>query len=266
MMKKILMGASFLAMLASFPAFAEVDTKAETSTEAKIEGSLDKAGDSIERTAEKTEKAVKEAYSDVKAYFSDDDDVKAVTSVNVLDRMTADEIIGRTVQNPKGEDIGKIEDILVTADGDAEAVIINDGGVLGLGGKQAAFDYDVIEGISADKNIVVKLTEANIKNAKAYDPDAAKADRYSINKVLDAKIVDANGKKLADVDTVAFDGDDADYLVVTFDKILGMGGDKAALNMEALKLTDNKGNYTFTLNAQQSAQFENYKGSTTKAN
>lgn len=265
MTKKILMGASFLAMLAAFPAFAEVKADSQTDTKAKIENTLDKAGDSIERTAEKTQKAVKEAYSDVKAYFSDDKDVKAVTSVNVLDRITADEIVGRKVQNPKGEDIGKIEDILVSADGDAEAVIINDGGVLGLGGKMAAFDYDVIEGISADKNVVVKLSEENIKNAKAYDPEKPMAGRYSIDKIMDAKVVDAKGKKLADVDTVAFDGDDADYLVVTFDKILGMGGDKAALNLDALKLTDNKGNYTFTLNEQQSAQFENYK-ETTKAN
>ncbi len=264
-MKKILMGASFLALLAAFPAFAEVDPNTKDSAGVKVEKTIDKAGDSIEKGAEKAKAAVKEAYSDVKAYFDDEKDVQAVTSLNVLDRLTADEIIDRTVQDPQGKDIGKIDDILIDADGDAEAVIINDGGVLGLGGKMAAFDYNVIKGISADENVVVKLSEENVKNAVAYDPDKMKADRYSISRIMDAKVVDAKGKKLADVDTVAFEGDDADYLIVTFGEILGMGGKKAALNLEALNLKNNKGNYTFTLNSQQSAQFENYKA-TTKAN
>jgi hypothetical protein len=43
---------------------------------------------------------------------------------------------------------------------------------------------------------------------------------------------------------------------VTFNKILGMGGDKAALNMEALKIAPKGDAYAFTLTQQQSAQFE----------
>ncbi|PZQ43564.1 MAG: hypothetical protein DI551_11920 [Micavibrio aeruginosavorus] len=275
MTKKILMGASVLAMLAAFPAFA-ADTKApaQETTGAKIERTLDNAGKSIEKTADKAGAKAKEAYGEVKTYFSDDDDIKTVSSVNVSSRLTADELIGTTVQNPAGEEIGKIKDILVDKDGDAETVIISDS-MLGLGGKLAAFNYDVIEGFSKDRDIVVKLSEANIKAAKRFEYDAASADastivmpadEYSVSKMLDAKVVDPSGKAVADVDTIAFDGDDADYLVVTFNKILGIGGDKAALNLEALDLiTDKNGNYTFKLNQKQTAQFENYK-ETTKSN
>jgi len=285
MTKKILMGASFLALLAAAPAFAETKANAEASTSTKIEANLDKAGNSIEKTAdkagasieraaEKTKAGAKEAYADVKAYFSDDDDIKAVSNINVMERVTADELIGATVQNPKGEEIGKIKDILITADGDAETVIINDS-KLGLGGKLAAFDYDVIEGIANDKDIVVKLNEENIKSAKRFEYEAnPKADantvvmpanQFSVAKIMDAKVVDPSGKAVADVDTVAFEGDDADYIVVTFNRILGMGGDKAALNIEALDILNEKGKYTFKLNQQQTAQFESYK-ETTKAN
>lgn len=288
MTNKILMGVSVLALLTALPAFAEtkVDANADVSTSAKIENKLDKAGESIKESAKEAGDATREAYQDakaktketygeVKAYFSDDDDVKAVTSINIDSRLTADELLGADVQNPSGEKIGSIEDILVDKEGDAETVVINDGGVLGLGGKLVAFDYDIIEGVSADKNVIVKLTDASIKKAKRFEyeapskPDAAisvmPASQFSVKKVQDAKVVDAKGKAVANVSDVVFDGDDADYLIVTFDKFLGLGGDKAALDFEALDLANNNGKYTFKLTSQQTAQFENQKA-TTKAN
>lgn len=275
MTNKILMGASVLAILISLPAFAETKAKAEVSTETKVENALDKAGNTIEKTADKAVAATKEGYADVKAYFSDDKNIETVTSVNVMSRLTADEVIGATVQNPAGETIGKVEDILVNKEGDAERVIISDGGVLGLGGKLASFDYDLIEGMTPDQDIVVKLTEKSIKDAKGFEYEPSKtpdpkvaampADMFSVNKIIGSKVVDSKGKAVAKVDTVAFDDDDADYLIVTFNKIMGMGGDTAALDFEALEMTNNKGKYTFKLNAQQAAQFQNYKA-TTKAN
>jgi sporulation protein YlmC with PRC-barrel domain len=299
MTNKILLGVSVLALLSALPAFAETraDAKADVSTSTKIETKLDKAGESIKETAKEAGDAIeqqtdragaatreayqdakaktKETYGDVKAYFSDDKDVKAVTSINIDSRLTADELLGADVQNPSGEKIGSIEDILVDKEGDAETVIINDGGVLGLGGKLVAFDYDIIEGISSDKDVMVKLTDASIKKAKRFEYEApSKADaaisvmpasQFSVKKVQDAKVVDANGKAVANVSDIVFDGDDADYLVVTFDKFLGLGGDKAALDFEALDLSNNNGKYTFKLTSQQTAQFENQKA-TTKAN
>jgi sporulation protein YlmC with PRC-barrel domain len=288
MTNKILLGVSVLALLTALPAFAEtkVDANADVSTSTKIENKLDKAGESIKESAKEAGDATREAYQgakaktketygDVKAYFSDDDDVKAVTSINIDSRLTADELLGADVQNPSGEKIGSVEDILVDKEGGAETVVINDGGVLGLGGKLVAFDYDIIEGVSADKNVIVKLTDASIKKAKRFEyeapakPDAAisvmPASQFSVKKVQDAKVVDANGKAVANVSDVVFDGDDADYLIVTFDKFLGLGGDKAALDFEALDLANNNGKYTFKLTSQQTAQFENQKA-TTKAN
>jgi len=281
MTKKILMGASVLAVLAAFPAFAE-DTMKDKADRAgaKVESTAEKAADKTKETYNeakeatkegyaKAEAKTKEAYEDVKTYFNDDkDDDK---TVNVISRVTADELIGTKVQNWKGDDIGRINDILVTADGDAETVIIDDNG-LGLGGKLAAFDYDVIEGFNGDKDVVVKISEENIKQASRFEYEGtakegekiryAPADQYSVKKIIDAKVVDPDGKNVADVDTVAFEGDDADYLIVTFNKILGMGGDKAALNLDALDLVNKDGKYTFQLNTQQTAQFENYKEDT----
>ncbi len=266
MNKKILMAASVLAILASLPAYAETAADAAARVEVKTENVLDKAGNAIERNAEKAKAATKEAYSDVKAYFTDDNNISAVTDLKMSSVRTADKLIGATVQDPAGKDIGKIEDTLVSKDGDIERVIINDGGVLGLGGKLASFDDDVIEGIRNNEDVVVKLNEASIKNATAFEYDKSMpAGTYSVKKLIGAKVLDDKGKNIGSVDTIAFDGDDADYVVVSFNKILGLGGDKAAMDFEALDIVDNGGKYSFRLNAEQSAQFNSFKQST-KAN
>lgn len=274
MTKHILMGASVLALIAALPAFAETKAKAELDTGDKIEKTLEDTGESIERGTEKAGAAVKGAYNDVKAYFTDDSD--DIIAVNIETRLTSDELIGKTVRNSKGETLGKIEDILITADGDAEMIVINDG-MLGLGGKQAAFDFDVLKGYTPSGDAVVVLTDAHIEAAKRFelradakDIDPAKtfvmpADHYSVAKIMDSKVYDARGKAVADIDTVAFDGDDADYVVITFNKILGMGGDKAALNIEAIEIKPRDDKYAFVLTQKQSARFETVK-SDAKAN
>ncbi len=268
MTNKVLMGASVLAVLAAFPAFAETNVKAgaEVSTGQKIENALGKAGTKIETTAEKAADKTKAAYTDVKAYFTDDDDINVVSSVNVSTSLTADQLIGTAVQDPAGKEIGKIEDILVDADGDAEAIVIDDKGVLGLGGKKAAFDYDVMEGFAKDKDVVVKLNENSIKQAQAFDDAAMPADRYSVKKLSGAKVVDANGKAVADVETIAFTGDDADYVVVAFNQILGIGGQKAALDFDALDIVNANGKYSFKLDAAQTAQFDSHRKAEKSAN
>lgn len=256
-----------LSILAAFPAFAETQVKAdaETSTGIKIEKSLEDAGHKIENAADKAANKTKEAYKDVKAYFTNDADIKAVSSINVDTALTADKLIGTSIQNPKGEKIGSIEDIIVDADGDATAVVVNDGGVLGLGGKMAAFDYGILQGFTAGDNVMVKLSEDSIKNAQAFDPDALAEGSFSVKKLADAKVLDANGKAVADVDTIAFEGNDADYVVAQFNDILGLGGDKVAMDFDALTVTNTNGKYAFKLNAEQSAQF-NAKKSAKKAN
>lgn len=276
MTKTILLGASMLAIVTAFPAFAETAVKTDTSAEVKVEKALEKTGDAISNAAKKTEATVKDAYSDVKAYFADEDDVKAVSSINVSNRNTAKALLGTGVQNAEGKTIGKIQDVLVDADGDAETVIIQDNaGILGLGSKLAAFDFDVIEGYNKSNDVVVKLSEQSIKAAKPFDFDAnaaAKASvptttvpqgQYALSKILSADVIGPDGKKVATVENVAFNGDDADYVIVAFNQILGMGGDKAALNMEALNLIEKDGKYTFQLSSDQTAQFHNYK---TKSN
>lgn len=60
-----------------------------------------------------------------------------VTVVELADvikgRSVQRQILGRSVQNDKGEDIGRIEDIIITPDRAASYAIVSTGGFLGIG-------------------------------------------------------------------------------------------------------------------------------------
>jgi sporulation protein YlmC with PRC-barrel domain len=276
MTRTILMSASILAMLAAVPAFAETRVegnttiKTEESVGAKVEKQLDKAGNAIEKAANKTEAAAKETYGNVKAYFTDEKNLGTTSTVSLAKNHTSKALIGTDVVDPNGKTIGKINDIIVDREGDAEWVVIEDGGILGLGTKLAAFDYDIIKSFNRDKDVNVKLTEATLKAAKPFeykasanDQGAARttlgANQFSVKDLTSASVIGPDNKKIADVETVVFDGDDAEYVLVSFDKILGMGGDTAALDFDALEIYNNNGKHSFKLNNQQTAQFENFK-------
>ncbi len=270
MTRHILMGASVLAILAAFPAFAANDTHTSTSAEVKAETKteMQKAGDAIEKRADKAGAAVKDTYKDIKAYFTEDDDVKRVTSISVLNKDTAKGMIGKKIENTAGKKIGDVHDIIIDKDGDAETVVIEDGGFLGLGGKLVAFDYEVIQGINADNNVVAPLSKATIDKAKGFDYEVKSGDTkvstlpatsYSVEKLLKANVVGPDNEKLATVDNVSFEGNDAEYLIISFDKILGVGGEKAAIELDAVKVAKLDDGYTVQLTAAQAAEFKNLK-------
>ncbi len=56
----------------------------------------------------------------------------------------ADRIIGKQLVTLAGEEAGEVTDVLVTADGQVAAVIVERGGVLGLGGSQISLPWDQI--------------------------------------------------------------------------------------------------------------------------
>lgn len=74
------------------------------------------------------------------------------------------------------EDIGEINDIIVSADGDIRAVILGVGGFLGIGERDVSISMDAIkvvreEGDSNDRFLVVTTTKEMLENAPAFERD-----------------------------------------------------------------------------------------------
>lgn len=78
------------------------------------------------------------------------------------------------------EDIGEINDVILTRDGTVEAVLVDIGGFLGMGERRVAVDMDAVRFVAdsstaddeADFFLVMNATRANFEEAPEYTPRA----------------------------------------------------------------------------------------------
>lgn len=99
---------------------------------------------------------------------------QAAPQVVHADGMLASDILGETVYSSAGDDgqnIGSISDIVLSADGTPEAVVIGVGGFLGLGKKDVAIEYDLLQWTERDGNryLVVETTPEALKALPTFD-------------------------------------------------------------------------------------------------
>lgn len=91
--------------------------------------------------------------------------------------LTADDLIGADVHDMNGEDIGNIEDIVVTADGQVGNVIVDVGGFLGIGARSVALAFDDLQiardegGMTSSLRVWVDLTEEKLENMPEWTGD-----------------------------------------------------------------------------------------------
>jgi hypothetical protein len=254
MTNKILLGASVLALIAAYPAFAQTNAQgtveADTSAGAQIEETLEKTGAAIESAAEKASAKTKEAYQDVKAYFSNDDDVTAVTSVNVSNAMTSDKLIGQTIQIADGGIKADIEDIFVDENGAVKTVIVD------RNGDSVALDGAVLSNVKMNNDNAIIIGKEVFDQATPFKAEAMETGLFSVKRLDGAKILNAEGKAVASAEDIIIEGNNARYVIAAFNQIFNLGGDEIALNFRALELVNTEDKYSFRMNAEQSAQFK----------
>lgn len=265
---------AFLATVAAVALSVTVPAYTASAEEPKTTGSVEK---DVKRAWKDIKQDSKTVYNNFKAtVINETDKTPTFKTVDISSRVTADGIIGKPVYNSKDERIATVKDIIVDKSGKATSVILADGEFPGYDGKLVAFDYGVITKLDKDGDVIVPLTEANMKNAAefSYVDNAggenvkALGANYSVAKLLDADLVNEAGDDIGDVDDISFRAGKANQLIVSFDKVLGLGGDKAALNYSAATVVheDNDAkddDLDFKMSANQAARFEAYKKSVT---
>ena len=111
---------------------------------------------------------------------------QAAPQVIHADGHLASDIIGKTVYSSAGDDgenIGSISDIVLSPEGEAQAVVIGVGGFLGIGKKDVAIEYDLVNWTErdGDRYLVVETSADALKalptfDVAAYRPMAADAE------------------------------------------------------------------------------------------
>ncbi len=87
---------------------------------------------------------------------------------------TAEAILGRTVIDANGKSIGRLIDVLVDANGQPEAAVIEFGGFMGVGNRKVAVHWSTLRFNPGDgkRGILLEMTPDQIKDAPEYrSPD-----------------------------------------------------------------------------------------------
>ncbi len=111
--------------------------------------------------------------------FSQDRPTTPMTSKNGYitgsqGQVLATNLIGKSVYSGQGEDakkVGDVNDVLMSSDGKAQAVVIGVGGFLGVGEKDVAVEFDRLHWTvdkDNDKRLSIAATKNDLESAPAF--------------------------------------------------------------------------------------------------
>ena len=91
--------------------------------------------------------------------------------LNGVQVMSANDYIGKTVYDQGGNNIGEVNDLIISNDGQIQAVILGVGGFLGIGEKDVAVNTNAVQMVQDgdNKRLVVQATKEALNNAPTYD-------------------------------------------------------------------------------------------------
>lgn len=88
------------------------------------------------------------------------------------DQIRAEELVGTTVYGANDENVGEIGDVILSADGKTDAIIIDVGGFLGVGEKEVAVGFDKLAFMTdadGNKYLYTNFSKEQLDAQPAYD-------------------------------------------------------------------------------------------------
>ena len=86
--------------------------------------------------------------------------------------LAAGTLIGDKVVNQQNEDIGKMEELMIsTVTGEVSYAVMSFGGILGFGNKFFAVPWNTLRVDEANKRMVINVDKERLKEAPGFDKD-----------------------------------------------------------------------------------------------
>lgn len=269
--KYYILAVSAIALLQPSVSFA-ADTKSSNETRAEA-ASTGHIGADAKEAWKDVKHDAKEVSKEIKAFFVGEDNAVPAKEVTYLRTSSASGIIGSAVYNSKKERVGTVKDIIVNSSGDADFAVIADGEFPGFDGKLVAFPFADITKKESDGDVIAPLSEKSIEAAAefAYEPETGKSKvryipegGYSVAKLLDGEVLSPTKEKIGSVEDIYFKGGEASKVIISFDKVLGLGGKNVAAEYAPTTIVNDGKELDIQLSAKQSASLEGYKKVATK--
>ena len=96
-------------------------------------------------------------------------EVKTEAEADAQDAIDAAGLMGDTVENSAGEDLGDIETLVVADDGSIEHVVIGVGGFLGIGEKEVALPWDRFTVVPGENKLVADVSREELEAMPEFD-------------------------------------------------------------------------------------------------
>jgi sporulation protein YlmC with PRC-barrel domain len=102
----------------------------------------------------------------------------AIISAENATDMRADKLIGTSVYNAEGQEVGSVQDIVFDKDGKIVGVVLKVGGLLGIGGKSVGIKWDEVQVAPQEDALKVNYSKDQLKVAPDFKTkDAVAAEQ-----------------------------------------------------------------------------------------
>ena len=89
----------------------------------------------------------------------------------------ASNLLGAMVKRLTGDQIGEVEELIVSAEADVRLAVISVGGILGLGAKNIAVPFDQFTVAPDGSTVYLTISEEELRARPAFDLDGPDADQ-----------------------------------------------------------------------------------------
>lgn len=97
---------------------------------------------------------------------------QASSAQELRNDMRASDLLGKTVRNKEGKDLGEVEDVLVNMNsGRVQYTVLSFGGFMGMGDKLFAIPLDSFDRSQQRDHLVLNVSEERLKKAEGFDKD-----------------------------------------------------------------------------------------------
>lgn len=94
--------------------------------------------------------------------------------------LSCQRLLGCKVENPRGEGLGRIEDIMISAEGQVAYAVVSFGGVLSLWNKLFAFPWSALRVDDSKKRVILNLDRQTLSRTRGFEkgqgPDSSDLD------------------------------------------------------------------------------------------
>lgn len=219
MTKTLMTAASALVLMTTGPAMADnmnsTNSANQPVTQSDMERNWEQTKDAVSNAAVSAAETAEAAYQEASNWIDTQTDID--TYMDDPMRMSGVDMMGMPVYNQSDEQIGSVADVVLNQNGDVDQVVIEHGGVMGIGSEQTAVSYNALDMRTGNQSgLETEMTQDQMASVPAFRESQLTQGMYLASNLIDSNVVNEDLQAMASVENIIFEDGEASKLVVSF--------------------------------------------------